>query len=475
MKNEQTKNTVPPATVSVAAGNYANNASRMPSSEEMEQAVVLAILAQSAAICEVGDRLRPEMFTNPDYCLVYRAMLALYQHEADIDMLSVEREMRRLDPDYTAKLNGLAFIADGLLKVRNAAFIKTYAAWVIRCWVLRQAIMRMTARVAEAHEPGVDVTALLNASHKDLEKLEEEFAVHSTTRTVAEVGERVLAEIYHEQERRRAGEQLQISTGLDEFDHYLGGLYKGELLVLAGRPSMGKTALALHMALSAARQGKKVCLFSLEMTERQLISRLLCTLSGVEPDKLRFKLLDDDDRRRLDKAADELYRLPLFLNYCSGSGLTEIRARCMILNRKHKLDLVIIDYLNLINVSSDRAEVKDTMDLALGEAAGKLKTLAMELDVSCLMLAQLNRNCETRTDHIPVMSDLRNSGEIEQIADSIAMVYRPEQYNELYDNVTHESYHRVGRLFIIKNRNGGTGEVRFRYNDSLTQIYPYKK
>lgn len=475
MKNEQKKNTVPPTTVSVAAAGYANNGISMPSSVEMEQAVVLAILAQSAAICEVGNRLRPEMFTHPDYCLVYRAMLALYQHEADIDMLSVEREMRRLDAEHTEKLNGLAFIADGLLKVRNAAFIKTYAAWVIRQWVLRQAIVRMTARIGQAHEPGVDVTALLNASHKDLEKLEEEFAVHSTTHTVAEVGERVLAEIYHEQERRRAGEQLQISTGLEEFDRYLGGLYKGELLVLAGRPSMGKTALALHMALSAARQGKKVCLFSLEMTERQLISRLLCTLSGVDPDKLRFKLLDDDDRRKLDKAADELHRLPLFLNYCSGSTLTEIRARCMILNRKHKLDLVIIDYLNLINVSSDRAQVKDTMDLALGEAAGKLKTLAMELDVSCLTLAQLNRNCETRTDHIPVMSDLRNSGEIEQIADSIAMVYRPEQYNELYDSVTHESFHRVGRLFIIKNRNGSTGEVRFRYNDSLTQIYPYKK
>lgn len=475
MKNEQKKNTVPPTTVSVAAAGYANNGNSMPSSVEMEQAVVLAILAQSAAICEVGNRLRPEMFTHPDYCLVYRAMLALYQHEADIDMLSVEREMRRLDAEHTEKLNGLAFIADGLLKVRNAAFIKTYAAWVIRQWVLRQAIVRMTARIGQAHEPGVDVTALLNASHKDLEKLEEEFAVHSTTHTVAEVGERVLAEIYHEQERRRAGEQLQISTGLEEFDRYLGGLYKGELLVLAGRPSMGKTALALHMALSAARQGKKVCLFSLEMTERQLISRLLCTLSGVDPDKLRFKLLDDDDRRKLDQAADELHRLPLFLNYCSGSTLTEIRARCMILNRKHKLDLVIIDYLNLINVSSDRAQVKDTMDLALGEAAGKLKTLAMELDVSCLTLAQLNRNCETRTDHIPVMSDLRNSGEIEQIADSIAMVYRPEQYNELYDSVTHESFHRVGRLFIIKNRNGSTGEVRFRYNDSLTQIYPYKK
>ena len=290
MKNEQPKNAGQPKTVSVAAGNYMSTDNGMPSSEEMEQAVVLAILTQSTAICEVGNRLRPEMFTNPAYCLVYRAMLALYQHEADIDMLSVEREMRRIDPEHATQLNGLAFIADGMLKVRNARFIKTYAAWVIRCWVLRQAIAGMTARMVEAREPGVDVMAWLNASRKDLEKLEDEFAVHSTTRTAAEVGDRVLAEIYDEQERRRAGEQLQITTGIDEFDHYLGGLYRGELLVLAGRPSMGKTALALHMALAAAQQGKKVCFFSLEMTERQLISRLLCTLSGVEPDKRVFLL-----------------------------------------------------------------------------------------------------------------------------------------------------------------------------------------
>ena len=125
MKNEQPKNAGQPKTVSVAAGNYMSTDNGMPSSEEMEQAVVLAILTQSTAICEVGNRLRPEMFTNPAYCLVYRAMLALYQHEADIDMLSVEREMRRIDPEHATQLNGLAFIADGMLKVRNARFIKT--------------------------------------------------------------------------------------------------------------------------------------------------------------------------------------------------------------------------------------------------------------------------------------------------------------------------------------------------------------
>lgn len=153
--------------------------------------------------------------------------------------------------------------------------------------------------MVEAREPGVDVMAWLNASRKDLEKLEEEFAVHSTTRTAARSGRRVLAEIYDEQERRRAGEQLQITTGIDEFDHYLGGLYRGELLVLARASVDGEDGAGPSHGVGGGRQGKKVCFFSLEMTERQLISRLLCTLSGVEPDKLRFKLMDADDQQRL--------------------------------------------------------------------------------------------------------------------------------------------------------------------------------
>ena len=475
MKNEQTKNTVPPATVSVAAGNYANNAGRMPSSEEMEQAVVLAILAQSAAICEVGDRLRPEMFTNPDYCLVYRAMLALYQHEADIDMLSVEREMRRLDPDYTAKLNGLAFIADGLLKVRNAAFIKTYAAWVIRCWVLRQAIMRMTARIAEAHEPGVDVTALLNASHKDLEKLEEEFAVHSTTRTVAEVGERVLAEIYHEQERRRAGEQLQISTGLDEFDHYLGGLYKGELLVLAGRPSMGKTAVALHMALQAARAGRNTLYFSIEMSEEEVTERILSMLSGVEAGKIRFKGTNREERALLEKAAAELAGLPLRIVYCGSLAIDEIRAVLMTRKARRELDIFFIDYLNLIHIPYTRGSRNETTDLALGDVVRKVKLMAVELDVPAVLLAQMNRDSDRRlAPYLPILSDLRNSGAIEQVADQVIFVYRAEKYGILYDKDTKEDLRGVGYLLVAKNRNGATGRARFRYNVSMTRFLSYE-
>ena len=147
----------------------------------------------------------------------------------------------------------------------------------------------------------------------------------------------------------------------------------------------------------------------------------------------------------------------------------------MALHRRAPLDLIIVDYLNLIQVNpAGRGEVRDTMDLALGDVCRKLKNLIMEANVAGIVLAQLNRNCESRTDHVPVMSDLRNSGEIEQIADSIAFVYRPEQYREYYDKQTKEDMRGVGQLFVAKNRNGATGEVRFRYNNSLTQIYAYK-
>lgn len=448
----------------------------LPSCEDMELAVVMAIIAQSGSIEDVAERLQPHMFVNADYRLVYRAAVALRDREAGIDMVSIEHEMYVLEPEQAARLEGLSFIADHMLTVRNAAHIRTYAASVVRCWVLRELCKEMKEQTFKAHEPDADVTGLLADIGKKVEKLEDFFAVTSTTRAAGEVGRQVLDTIYREQELKAAGQSPQLSTGIDEFDRSLGGLYRGELLVLAGRPSMGKTALGLHIALGAARSGKRVCFFSLEMTERQLISRLLCMLSDVAPDKLRFKQLDPDDCDKLDQAAAQLERLPLYLNYCSGCTFEEIRAKTLATHRRQPFDLIIVDYLNLVNVvSGGRADVRDTMDLALGDVCRRLKNLIMEADVAGMVLAQLNRNCEARVDHVPVMSDLRNSGEIEQIADSVAFVYRPEQYREYYDKNTKESLRGVGQLFVAKNRNGATGEIRFRYNSSLTKIMPYKK
>jgi len=436
----------------------------IPSIEEMEQAVVFAILAEPEAIFEVAGRLRPEMFSNRDIALVFRAMIQLYKDSRDIDMLSIEQEMFAINRQHTGQLGGLAFIADQMLKVYSALHIRTYAAWVLRNWALRQCIARMSKRIAQASDVHADVMKLMTEVHRDMQQLEEEFADTSTTHPVSEVGSQVLGDIREEQRRRRSGETAHISTGLSDLDDLVGGLYRGELLMLGGRPSMGKTALAIHMALAAARQGRKTCIFSLEMTERQLLSRILCLVSGVHPDKLRFKLLDREEYERLDKAVQKLQELPLYMNYCSETSLEEIRAKCMVMHRRGELDVVFIDYLNLIPVpSAVRGDLKDTMDLALGDIVRRVKAMVMDLNIAGVVLAQLNRNCEARADHTPQMSDLRNSGEIEQVADSIALVYRPEMYGITLDPHTHENLAGKGRLIIAKNRNGPTGMVGFGF------------
>jgi len=450
--------------------NNTNQPLPAPAVEEMEQAVVFAILAEPEGIFEVAGRLRPEMFTNRDLALVFRAMLQLYKGSLDIDMLTIEQEMFAINREQAGQLGGLAFIADQMLKVYSALHIRTYAAWVLRNWALRQCIARMSKRIAQASDVHADVMKLMSEVHRDMQQLEEEFADTSTTRPVSEVGSRVLAEIQDEQRRRRSGEVAHISTGLSDLDDLVGGLYRGELLMLGGRPSMGKTALAIHMALAAARQGRKTCIFSLEMTERQLLSRILCLESGVEPDKLRFKLLTREECERLDKAVRKLQELPLYLNYCSETSLEEIRAKCMVMHRRGELEVVFIDYLNLIPVpSAVRGDLKDTMDLALGDIVRRVKAMVMDLNIAGVVLAQLNRNCESRADHTPQMSDLRNSGEIEQVADSIALVYRPEMYGITVDSRTHENLAGKGRLIIAKNRNGPTGMVGFGFRNGKVE------
>jgi len=445
----------------------------LPEVEEMGRAVILSLLVQSDAMADLSGRIEERMFFHAGCRLAYQAIRALYDRQADVDMLTIEQEMRLLNPEVSELQGGLTFFSDGLTSVRRADHIRTYAAHVLRAWGLRTLHSHLRQRTLECCRPETDILSLFAAVHADVEQLETFFTPPGQASLAGSMAKEVLETIFEEQRRQAAGELLQIPTGIKEFDQSVGGLYRGELQVLAGRPSMGKTAISLHMALSAARQGNKVGLFSFEMIPRQLISRLLSCLSGIHPDKLRFQRLTQAERETLCQAQEELEKLPIYIDYCSGATIGEVRARCRQLHRLHHLDLVMIDYLNLFPVASGENPLKNTMDLALGDITRQIKGMVMELDVAGVLVAQLNRQCEMRTDHTPVMSDLRNSGEIEQIADSVVFIYRPEFYREFYDKQTKEDMRGVGQLFIAKNRNGSTGEVRFRYNSSLTQIRDY--
>ena len=400
-----------------------------------ERVLVAALLGRPASFHELGGRVTEEMFTEPGLRLVFRAFAELASRGERIDMATVEAEMFRLDHRLYGELNGVSFLSAMLQAVRNDSHIHEYVRLVQREWMLRGCVASLNKRGLEAQQPDVDVMKLLAG----------------------------------------VTEHIQVRTGFDELDDLTGGLYRGELAVLSGRPSMGKTAVALHMALQAARAGRNTLYFSIEMSEEEVTERILSMLSGVEAGKIRFKGTNREERALLEKAAAELAGLPLRIVYCGSLAIDEIRAVLMTRKARRELDIFFIDYLNLIHIPYTRGSRNETTDLALGDVVRKVKLMAVELDVPAVLLAQMNRDSDRRlAPYLPILSDLRNSGAIEQVADQVIFVYRAEKYGILYDKDTKEDLRGVGYLLVAKNRNGATGRARFRYNVSMTRFLSYE-
>ncbi|MFR2614519.1 replicative DNA helicase [Parabacteroides goldsteinii] len=440
----------------------------------LEQAVIAGLLVSPKAIFDVADRLQPDMFSDNRTGFVYRAVLSLMASGTAVDMLTVENEMRRLDNGLYIQLNGLSFLSDMLLDVRSDAHIRIHADELVRCYTLRQLVNELKKKETEAQLPSADVTALLTGIEDLAGSLRDGMAHVSSMENAGAVAARVLDKSYREQALLESGEISRLFFGLHDLDTMTGGLYKEELTVVAGRPSMGKSAVALWMALHQARQGTAVAYFSVEMSKEQNVMRLLSMISGVNADSLRFKGTTASDRARLEEAKKELERLPLTLEYCGSDTIEDMRAKAQSLHKKGWLGVLYIDYLNLINIILSKNDLQETTDLALGNIARKAKLMAEEMKIPVVLLAQLNRDVDRRQgSHFPMLSDLRNSGAIEQVADGVIFVYRAEKYNIFYDPKTKEDLRGVGMLLVAKNRNGATGIAKFRYNPAMTCLTDY--
>lgn len=265
---------------------------------------------------------------------------------------------------------------------------------------------------------------------------------------------------------------MQVKSGLAEFDYVTGGFYASELTIVAGRPSDGKTAVTLQMGLNAARAGRKVCFFSLEMSSVQMLNRVLAGMTDVPADHLRVDLPTPRDIEALEEAARRLKDLPFYLDYTAGSTVQTIRSKALLQCRKGQCDLIVVDYLHLLG---DKRQKGETMEQLVGRNVQALKQLALDANCPVVCVSQMNRACEARADkaYIPVMSDLRDSGTIEQVADCVVFTYLPARHGITKDEVTGQSLLNVGKLYIVKNRNGTTGIARFRYNESFTRITDY--
>ncbi|MCD8166922.1 MAG: AAA family ATPase [Bacteroides sp.] len=434
---------------------------------QLEKAVVCSLLLEQQNLPDVIGWLTPEMFLNADIGFIYSALLAQYQRGERPDYITTEAEMRRMDAGRCERISGVNLLADGIVLVRHNGNMHRYAEEVKRLYTLRMIEKTLQESGAKAASPESDPAVLLREVEEKLLKIEEECQVSPPLRKVSEL----LGEALEIHQARVKGEQDEevVMTGLYGLDAIFGGLQGGELYVLGGRPGDGKTAVALQMAIGAVMRGKEVIVFSLEMSNLQMMNRILTGHSEVDEGSLRLSNLTEKDFGEMEGLRKRWKNLPLYMDYTPGNSAANIRAQVLLHSKRCKCNLVVIDYLHLLDGKAARGE---TPDQVIGRNVLALKKLALEAGCAVLVLSQMNRQIESRSDKNfrPHLSDLRDSGVIEQAADGVFFIYRPDRHGITHDPDTNEKLEGACDLIVCKNRNGSTGRARLRHNGTFTRF-----
>ena len=422
-----------------------------PSSIEAERAVLGGLMLDASGWDRVVDRIKEEDFYRRDHQLVFRAIASLIDANHPCDVVTVSEW---LDGHGDAKVEGgLAYIAELAESTPSAANVAAYAEIVRERAVLREMIATGSAIADRAYRTeGRPVTELVEEAEQLVYAIGDRRRSAGGPEPIRDVLVGVFERIdeLHQLESDVTG----VPTGFIDLDRRTAGLQRGDLVVVAGRPSMGKTALALNIVESAAIRTKLgAIVFSMEMSSEQLTMRFLSALGGIDSHKIRTGKLEDADWPRLTSAMTMLNESRIFLDDSGDLTPTELRARCRRLKREHDIGLVVVDYLQLMHVPG----TSENRATEISEISRSLKALARELKVPVVALSQLNRGLEARSEKRPMLSDLRESGAIEQDADVILFIYRDEVYNE-------ESTDKgKAEIIIGKQRNGPTGTVTLTF------------
>ena len=434
---------------------YNRSMATAPADLSAEESVLGSVLLESVSLVKVADFLAEDDFFVEGNARIFGAMLELFRKHAPVDLVTLRGMLA--DRGQLDGIGGAARLAELSSTVPSATHIFEYATRVKQKSTLR----RMIAAGGEVMRLGQDeekpVEELLETAEKQIFGISQTFLRNRFIPLKEILSERF--EVFAERFANESDEPEGIPTGFSGLDRLLGGLNGGDMLVLAARPSMGKTALALSVSLHAALQKqKRVGVFSLEMSREQLVDRLFAAQLGVDSYKLQKGKLSETDFGRMGQVMDELSAAPLYIDDTSGSSMAEIRAKSRRLQMEHGLDMLVIDYLQLI--SSGNAAYAGNRVQEISEISRQFKALARELRVPILALSQLSRAVEQRPSKIPILSDLRESGAIEQDADVVLMMYREDYYD---DDVEPEKRGLVD-VFVRKHRNGPTGMTQLRFD-----------
>ncbi len=433
-------------------------ASRLPPQNlEAEQAVLGGIMLENDAINRVVEFAEVDDFYRESHRKIFRAMLELSERSEPIDLITLSNLLKsKSELDDVGGAAYLSFLVDNIPTAANSA---NYAKIIREKAVLRKLIQGATEIVTRGYEASEDVDQFLDQAEKVVFDIAQKRIKQSffPMKDIVKDGFKTIEMLYERKEMVTG-----VATGFFELDRLTSGLQPSDLVIVAGRPSMGKTAFALCIAAHAALQKKVPCaIFSLEMSKEQLAQRMLCMEARIDSSKIRGGFLAESDWPRLTQAAGELSEAPIFVDDTPAMNILEMRAKARRLQKEHGLGLIVVDYLQLMRGTTWNS---DSREREISEISRSLKALAKELHVPVIALSQLNRMVENRKPPKPILADLRESGAIEQDADLILFIYR----EEVYDRETVNK--GVAEIIVSKQRNGPIGDVKLAFLGPYTRF-----
>ena len=433
----------------------------MPHSVEAEQSVVGAMLMDKDAITTASEIISGQDFYQTSYGVVFDSMVELFNEGKPVDLVTLQERLK--EKDVPPEISSLEFVRDLVNAVPTSANVKYYAEIVADKAMMRK-LIKLTESIANTCYVGKESLPVIM---EQTEKSVFELLQHRNTGDYVPIKDVVLNALERiEKASKNKGTVTGIPTGFIDLDYKLSGLQPSDLVLVAARPSMGKTAFVLNIAQYVAfKKNKGVAIFSLEMSKEQLVNRLLAMESHVDSQNLRTGNLKDEDWTKLVEGADIIGRSNLIIDDTPGISIAELRSKCRKYKLEHNLGIVMIDYLQLMSGSGKT----DSRQQEISDISRSLKALARELSVPVIALSQLSRAVEQRPDHRPMLSDLRESGAIEQDADVVMFIYRDDYYHKDTEKKD------IAEIIIAKQRNGPIGTVELVWLPRYTQFVNMKK
>lgn len=431
-----------------------------PQNIEAEQSVLGAMLIEKEAISKVSEVLKVQDFYREANRLIFQAILDLFNRNEGVDLITVTEELRRENKLEGA--GGIAYITSLANAMPTAANVHYHAKIVEEKALLRNLINVSTQIAGMGYDGAEDAAQILDKA----EKMMLEVANRRMGRDFTPIKE-ILFSAFSKIEQLYAtkGGITGIATGFKDFDRLTAGLQPSDLILIAARPSMGKTAFVLNIAQHVAiREKQSVAFFSLEMSKEQLVQRMLCAEAGIDAQRLRIGELEDNDWKKMVSAADRLSSAGIFIDDTPGITVMEMRSKARRLKVEHDLKLIIVDYLQLMQGSSSNSSRSENRQQEISEISRSLKALARELHVPVVALSQLSRGVESRQVKRPMLSDLRESGSLEQDADIVSFLYREDYYNPETEKKN------ITEVIIAKHRNGPVDTVQLFFHKAFTKF-----